>query len=106
MLCLPGDVPAAITKIKAAIKKKKLSWADIDSRVKRILLAKYQYGLAQLKTVDTYNLVKDLNAGVPALTKEIAENAITVARNDEQLVFPLPVNTNKKIAYVGRFKKR
>ncbi|TAG99451.1 MAG: serine hydrolase, partial [Sphingobacteriales bacterium] len=49
MLCLPGDVPAAITKVKAAIKKKKLSWADIDNRVKRILLAKYQYGLAQLK---------------------------------------------------------
>jgi beta-N-acetylhexosaminidase len=101
MLCLPGDVPAAITKVKAAIKKKKLTWADIDNRVKRILLAKYQYGLAQLKTVDTYNLVKDLNAGVPALTKEIAENAITVVRNNEPLAFPLPVNTNKRIAYVG-----
>jgi len=30
MLCLPGDIPAAIDKIKEAIKKKKLKWKDID----------------------------------------------------------------------------
>src|SRR6185436_2352697 len=37
MLCLPGDIPAAIDKIKEAIKKKKLKWKDIDRHVRKVL---------------------------------------------------------------------
>ena len=39
MLCLPGDIPAAIEKIKAAINDNKLSWDDIDMHLKKVLLA-------------------------------------------------------------------
>src|SRR4030095_4710679 len=51
MLCLPGDLPGSVERIKAAIKKKKLKQEDIDKRVKKILLAKYKYGLANLNPV-------------------------------------------------------
>ena len=61
MLCLPGDIPGSIKKIKSAIRKKKLNWDDLNLRVKKILAAKYQYGLAQAKPVNTVNLWKDLN---------------------------------------------
>ncbi len=101
MLCLPGDIDDAITKIKAAIKKKKLSWNDIDLHVKKVLLAKYQYGLANYKPADTYHLTEDLNEKVPAEKRLVAENALTLLRNDEPFVFPLPVNTKKRIAYIG-----
>jgi beta-glucosidase-like glycosyl hydrolase len=101
MLCLPGDIPGAIKKTKTAIKKKKLSWSDIDEHVKRVLLAKYQYGLANLQPVNTDNLAKDLNKDVDAMWHKVSENAITVLRNDDASIFPLAANTTKKVAYVG-----
>jgi len=101
MLCLPGDIPGAIKKTKAAIKKKKLSWSAIDEHVKRVLYAKYQYGLANLKPINTDNLAKDLNKDVDAMWHKVAENSITVLRNDDDSVFPLATNTTKRVAYVG-----
>ncbi|MEO5683403.1 MAG: glycoside hydrolase family 3 N-terminal domain-containing protein [Chitinophagaceae bacterium] len=101
MLCLPGDIPGAIEKIKLAIQKKKLSWGAIDMHVKKVLMAKYQYGLANNKPIDTYHLTEDLNAQIPAAKKMVAENALTLLHNDEPFIFPLPVNSKKRIAYVG-----
>jgi len=101
MLCLPGDIPGAIEKIKLAIKKKRLGWDDIDMHLKKVLLAKYQYGLANYKPVDTYHLTEDLNQPIAAVKKMVAENALTLLRNDEPFVFPLPVNTKKRVAYIG-----
>ena len=40
MLCLPGDVPLAIEKIKEAINDKKLSWEDIEQHCKKVLHGK------------------------------------------------------------------
>ena len=101
MLCLPGDIPGAIEKIKAAIEDKKLNWDDIDAHVRKVLQAKYQYGLANWVPVDTYHLTEDLNEKIPATKKMIAENAITLLRNDEPTVYPLTLNNKKRIAYVG-----
>ncbi len=101
MLCLPGDVANAIDKIKKAIKKKKLGWTDIDMHVKKVLLAKYQYGLANYQPIDTYHLTEDLNEKIPSVKKMVAENALTLLRNDEPFVFPLPMNTKRRVAYVG-----
>ncbi|MEP6750696.1 MAG: serine hydrolase, partial [Bacteroidota bacterium] len=101
MLCLPGDIPAALDKIKNAIKENKLSWNDIDMHVKKVLLAKYQYGLANYTPIDTYHITADLNEKIPATKRLVAENALTLLRNDEPFIFPLPVNTKKRIAYIG-----
>jgi len=101
MLCLPGDIPGALEKIKNAIKENKLGWNDIDLHVKKVLLAKYQYGLANNKPVNTYHITEDLNEKIPAVKKMVAENALTLLRNDEPLLFPLPVNTKKRVAYIG-----
>ena len=91
MLCLPGDVPLAIAKIKKAIADKKLSWADIEIHCKKVLLAKYQYGLTTLKPINTDNLTNDLNSKVSAMRKLIAENALTVLQKTDDAFFPLPV---------------
>jgi beta-N-acetylhexosaminidase len=89
MLCLPGDVPMAIAKIQAAIKNKKLSWADIEMHCKKVLLAKYAYGLASLQPINTANLTNDLNSQVSSMRKLIAENALTVLRKTDDVFFPL-----------------
>jgi beta-N-acetylhexosaminidase len=101
MLCLPGDIAGAIEKIKDAIKENKLSWADIDLHIKKVLMAKYQYGLANFKPVETYHITEDLNEKIPAAKKLVAENALTLLCNDEPFTFPLPVNTKKRVAYIG-----
>jgi beta-N-acetylhexosaminidase len=101
MLCLPGAIDTAIGKIKDVIKDNKLSWADIDAHVKKVLLAKYQMGLANYKAIETYHLTEDLNQKIATVKKIVAENALTLLRNDEPFVFPLPVTTKKRIAYIG-----
>ena len=104
MLCLPGDVPLAIEKIKAAINDKKLSWQDIEQHCKKVLIAKYQYGLTQLQPVSTANLTADLNSKVGGMRKLIAENALTVLNKTDEAFFKLePPKNNKKndVVYVG-----
>ncbi len=101
LLCLPSDIPAAITRIKKAIKKKKLSWSDIDERVTRVLMAKYLYGLSELKPVNTENLVEDLNSHTAAFNKLIAEQAITLLRNEDQV---LPIDA-ASLSFMSKARK-
>ncbi len=89
MLCLPDDIPLAINKIKSAIAEKKLSWADIEIHCKKVLAAKYKYGLSSLQPINTENLTADLNAEVPAMRKLIAQNALTVLAKTDSVFFPL-----------------
>ena len=106
MLCLPESVPGAINAIKDAIKKKKLSWKDIEEKTKKVLLAKYNLGLNETQKVDTRNLLSDLNAKTDGIRQQIAEQALTVVsfqspntfRND---FLTLPLTKSKKVAYVA-----
>ncbi len=101
MLCLPEDVPMAIKKIKEAIKKKKLSWADIELHCKKVLASKYVYGLASLKPINITNLTNDLNANIPAMRKLVAENAITLVSKKDSVFFPLRDTKPGNVAFVG-----
>lgn len=102
MLCLPGDVPMSIAKIKEAIKKKKLSWADIETHCRKVLAAKYQYGMANLQPVNLTNITADINSNVNAMKKVIAENALTLLNKTDDVFFPLkPNDALTKIAYVS-----
>ena len=102
MLCLPGDVPMSIIKIKEAIKKKKLSWADIETHCRKVLVAKYQYGMANLQPVNLTNITADINSNVNAMKKVIAENALTLLNKTDDVFFPLkPNDALTKIAYVS-----
>lgn len=102
MLCLPGDVPMSIIKIKEAIKKKKLSWADIETHCRKVLAAKYQYGMANLQPVNLTNITADINSNVNAMKKVIAESALTLLNKTDDVFFPLkPNDALTKIAYVS-----
>lgn len=101
MLCLPGDIPGSIQKVKEAIRKKKLKWNDINQRVKKVLRAKYQYGLANLKPIDSTNLTNDLNEGILEMRRKVAEQALTLVRNNEAAIFPLMPRQAQNVAYVA-----
>ena len=103
MLCLPGNVPEAIAKIKEAIENNKLSWNDIYDKCKKVLAYKYMYGVANVQPINTDNLTNDLNAGIGAMKKRIAENAITVLSKNDAKFFPLhsKKKKEKEIVFVG-----
>jgi beta-N-acetylhexosaminidase len=101
MLCLPEDVPAAIKKVKDAIKKKQLTWADIEMHCKKVLMAKYEYGLQKAPVINIENLTTDLNAGISAMRRLVAENAITLIAKKDSAFFPLRDTKPGDIAFVG-----
>ncbi len=99
MLCLPGDVPGTIKKIRDAIKEGRLSWDEINDRVKKVLLAKYHLGLNKLQPIDTSNLINDLNVQTNFIRAALSKNAITLLRKKNNDAFP--INKTKRIAYVS-----
>lgn len=108
MLCLPSDVPGSITMIREAIKQKKLTWEDIYSKTRKILMAKYQYKLYRVIPVQTSNLANDLNDGINDMKKLVAENAITLLnKQPDTWFFPLAMPNNKagksekNVAYIA-----
>jgi CubicO group peptidase (beta-lactamase class C family) len=103
MLCLPGDIPLAIEKIKAAIAENKLSWAAIETHCKKVLEAKYQYGLTRIIPINTDNLTNDLNSKIKSMRRLIAENALTLLKKTDAVFFPLaiPAKPAADIAYVS-----
>ncbi|MFO0414628.1 MAG: glycoside hydrolase family 3 N-terminal domain-containing protein [Bacteroidota bacterium] len=100
MLCLPDDVPGAIHVIKKAIRSKVLSWDLIDARVRRVLEAKYMYGLASLQPIDTTGLIQDLNTPVNGMIAELAAHGITLLKNEGGLL-PLNKSTLSFLAKSG-----
>jgi beta-N-acetylhexosaminidase len=106
MLCLPESVSTTIDAVKKAIADKRLSWDDINSKVKKVLASKYQLGLNQMSPISLDNLLADLNAKTDAIKKEVAEKTLTVlslaAHKASRTDYAnLPLKNEKKIAYVG-----
>lgn len=99
MLCLPVDIPLSIASIKDAIKNKQLSWEEIELHCKKVLEAKYEYVIENVKPINLNNLTNDLNSEVPEMTRLIAENAMTLlAANETDF---LSINKKERIAYIG-----
>lgn len=98
MLCLPASVPESIEEIKKAIKKKQLSWKDIDEKVKKVLRAKYQLGLANMQPVEMENLLDDLNVHTNEIRYDVASRSLTLLRQDSPAI---PLIPGKKTAYIG-----
>ncbi len=108
MLCLPESVPGAIKAVKKAIKRKKISWNDIDSKVKKVLLAKYNLGLYEMKMIDTDNLLEDLNAKTNEIRYAVAKQTLTLLSQSSAITpgsaytgIPVVPNLKKKVAYIG-----
>jgi len=99
LLCLPGDIPTTIKAIQDAIASGKYTRKELDQRVKKVLESKYMLGLGHYKPIDIEGITEDLNKDVPHMRKIVAENAITLLRDNAKEIFPL--KQGKKVAYVG-----
>ena len=100
VLLISANVPVGIEKIIAAYYGKQVSDERLAHSVKKILMAKYKVGLNKYSPIATKDLVEDLNRlKDDLLYEQLMENAITVVRNQKEIL-PLRHLDTKKIAYV------
>ncbi len=106
LLCLPEDIDSSIAKIKLAVTNKTLTNTQLYASVKKVLLAKYNLGLYKKQSIDTTNLVNDLNRTTTKLIEKIAENAITMVKLENKKLIPLshmmqPYDVMPRIAHIA-----
>jgi len=95
VLLLSQSVPMAVTAIRTAIDSGWLSPSVIEMRCKRILRAKYDFGIKNREStfVKSDNLYNDLNtAGDNLLNRRLYENSITLLKNEREIVPVLKPN--------------
>ena len=95
----PSDVDAMLRGLIAAVKSGRIPMAKLDESVSKQISWKHELGLFK----DKYTPVDKIDSLVSGsdttvLTDEIATKAITLVRNDENL---LPINKDAKIAILG-----
>ncbi len=87
VLLMPRNVPEAFAAIKQAIAYGRITQADIDQRVKKILAAKKWFGLNEYKPIPIKNIYQDLNSdGAELLKRRILESSVTLAVNKDEFV--------------------
>jgi beta-N-acetylhexosaminidase len=87
LLLKPADVDAVVRGVREAVAKGRLKEERIELSARKVLAAKYDLGLVKQRTTALDDI--DVNvAGKEAtgLAREIAEHAITLVRNDDQLM--------------------
>lgn len=100
ILLISENIPKAVKKIKAKVLKGEITTERLAYSVKKVLKAKYKAGLHEYSPIKIKNLVADLNNYEnELLTAELAENAITVIKN-EQHTIPIQHLELRSIAYV------
>lgn len=100
VLLFSQDVPTAITKIENAMNEGVIEKSDLEQRVRKILAAKYDAGLNNWKPVDLNNLSNDLNKYTASLRTRVAENAVTVVRDRNNILSDIS-RTGMQIQYIG-----
>lgn len=101
MLLFTENVPQAIVEIKRAIDSGLISMAEIEMRVRKILVAKYAVGLNNYKPVSMYGIFEDLNNNHAKLqSMQLYENAMTVLGNRNDMI-PLKHLELRNIAAVS-----
>ncbi|NNC94427.1 MAG: serine hydrolase [Chitinophagales bacterium] len=87
ILLFSEDVAKGKQRILEAVKKGKISQQEVDSRVKKILAAKYDLGLTVTPKQDVKDLYSDLNQPLSEnLIRKLYESALTIAADNEGVI--------------------
>ncbi len=87
ILLFPEDVPRAISAIRNGILSGRITQAEVDEHVKRVLRVKYWQGLNHYTPIELKNLVEDLNtAKANVLNGQLFDSCITVLSNKDNLI--------------------
>ena len=93
ILLMSSDISKGIKSIKKSIKKGKISEQRLARSVKKILKAKYKVGLNSYKSIETTNLIDDLNSiSVTNLINKSIESIPTLIKNNSNVI-PVKLDT-------------
>lgn len=96
MILFPVDVPKAMKQIEKALKKETLTQEMLDERVKKILKAKYWFGLNKNEPIETANLTERINNDYAEyLNRILYQKAITVVDNSDLLIPTIKLDDTK-----------
>jgi beta-N-acetylhexosaminidase len=87
MLLKPADVDASFRGVLGAVKSGRITEQRVEESARKILVAKYDLGLVdqRLTPIDTIDRVVG-SPDVAKLATEIAEHAVTLVRDEDELV--------------------
>jgi len=95
----PADVDAMIRGLREAAKSGRISQTRLDESVRKILAWKHELGLFNQKITPIDQMDKIISGKeTHALAEEIANKAVTLVRNDENLI---PLSKDKKVFVLG-----
>jgi beta-N-acetylhexosaminidase len=88
ILCLPESTPDAFTAIKNFIAEGKIDTLEFEHSVKRVLRAKYRFGLTITpQPIDLNYIRQDINAyDHKILKRELVKNTLTLVRNEDKML--------------------
>lgn len=96
VLLQSGNLLAGIARIREKILDSSIHISVLDTKVRRILKAKYNLGLHTIKPIDLKNIDQDLNSEYGnTLKKELFRKAITIVKNEQNL---LPIVNNDTLS--------
>lgn len=102
----PQNISAMMKKLKKDLKKNEVLQKQLDETVKKILLIKYQVGLAYLKPIRTDGLVRSLNTPRSSLLlQQVIRKSVTLADNQAG-VLPVQSLENKRFASITIGKEK
>lgn len=97
IILLPEDVSKTIPAVEKAIADGILDKKEIEASVRRVLLAKYRYGLTRPQSVVVENIRRDLNTpDAIILKRKLMAAALTLVRDRDGLV-PVQLIENQSV---------
>jgi len=86
MVLLPANLEVAFRAVQTALVDGTLDAQQVAESVRRILRAKYRYGLTRPQQIDTTHLRRDLNAPSSLLLRrQLIEHALTLVRDRDSI---------------------
>jgi len=97
LLLKPADPDAVLSGVRDAVKKGRLTEQRIEQSTRKVLAAKYDLGLAQQRVTSLETIDREVaGKSATALADDIAQDAITLVRNDAKLL-PLSLPANSRV---------
>ena len=101
LLLQTGNLDVAFNSLHKKFLDSTLSVADLNHKVRKILMSKYWAGLNAYKPIALKNLISDLNNTTSKdLTQKVYNEATTIVKDDDGLI-PLPAVSKLKYASIA-----
>jgi beta-glucosidase-like glycosyl hydrolase len=98
---LSENIPKAIEAIKNAVKQGVIQQESINKKCKKVLMAKYDLGLAKWEKIALNNLIQDLNdEKATTLNRQLSASTLTLLKNEANLL-PLKNIEKQEIAVIS-----